>query len=216
MSNALIDKTLGFIKEHNIKFTDWRFSDTRGREHHVSVPSDILDENFLSSGKMFDGSSIAGWKSINESDMILKPDLNTLLIDPFYDEPTLLIKCDIIEPSTLQTYNRDPRGVARRAEEYLRSTGIADTCLIGPEPECFIFDDVKYKVTMSEVFFKLDSAEAAWNSATPYDGGNIGHRPAVKGGYFPVPPVDSLQDLRSAMSLTLKEMGLLSKPIIMK
>lgn len=209
MPNALVRQTLTHLQEHNVKFVDLRFTDTRGKEQHVSVPKEVADEEFLSQGKMFDGSSIAGWKNISSSDMILKPDLNTApFIDPFFEETTLVFRCDIIEPSDMSYYDRDPRAIARRAEAYLQSSGIADTCYLGPEPEFFIFDNVQWKTSMEESFFKLDSHEAAWNSATQYDQGNIGHRPRVKGGYFPVPPVDSSQDIRSAISLLLQELGM--------
>jgi len=157
---------------------------------------------------MFDGSSISGWKGINESDMILMPDPNTAVIDPFFDEITLNLRCDVVEPSTMQGYERDPRSLARRAENYLKSTGIADTAYFGPENEFFVFDDVRWGSTMQGSFCKIDSDEAGWNSEKVFQEGNIGHRPGTKGGYFPVPPVDSLQDLRSAMCLTLEEMGL--------
>ncbi|HVV67915.1 MAG TPA: type I glutamate--ammonia ligase [Gammaproteobacteria bacterium] len=209
MSDALINKALSFIQEHNVKFVDLRFTDTRGKEQHVSVPADYVDADFLKEGKMFDGSSIAGWKNISNSDMILRPDLNAPhFLDPFFDEATLVVRCDIIEPSNMQDYERDPRSVARRAEAYLNASGIADACFLGPEPEFFIFDDVRWKIAMEHSFFQIDSAEAAWNSATEYDHGNIGHRPGIKGGYFPVPPVDSSQDIRSAICLTLHELGL--------
>jgi glutamine synthetase len=156
---------------------------------------------------MFDGSSIAGWKGINDSDMILMPDASTAILDPFFEETTLNITCDVIEPSTMQGYDRDPRSIAKRAEEYLKSTGIADTVLFGPEPEFFMFDDIRFETTMSGSFFKINSTEAAWNSGTSYEDGNKGHRPGVKGGYFPLPPVDSGHDIRSAMCMVLEEMG---------
>ncbi len=156
---------------------------------------------------MFDGSSIAGWKGINESDMVLMPDPSSFVLDPFTEETTALIRCDILEPGTMQGYDRDPRSIAKKAEEYMRSTGIADTVLIGPEPEFFLFDDVRFGTDMSGTFVKIDAKEAAWNSGTSYEEGNTGHRPFVKGGYFPVAPVDSSQDLRSAMCLVLEEMG---------
>jgi glutamine synthetase len=157
---------------------------------------------------MFDGSSISGWKGINESDMILQPDPETAVMDPFSDENTLIIRCNVVEPTTGQGYERDPRSVALRAEAYLKSTGIADTCYFGPEPEFFILDDVRWGVDMSGAFYKVDSEESEWNSERVYEDGNIGHRPGVKGGYFPVPPVDSLHDIRSAMCLAMEEMGL--------
>ncbi len=203
-----IQKVLEQIQENKIKFVDLRFTDTRGKEQHVSVPAHVVTEEFLAEGKMFDGSSIAGWKGINESDMILLPDPETAVIDPFLEEATLLIRCDIHDPTTMQSYARDPRSVGRRAEQYLKSTGIADTAFFGPEPEFFILDDVRWKISMNSAFYMIDSDEAAWNSERDFVGGNMGHRPTVKGGYFPVPPVDSSQDLRSAICQTLEKMGL--------
>ncbi len=205
MSAAKITK---MIKDNNVSFVDLRFTDTRGKEQHVTIPSREVDSNFFKAGKMFDGSSIAGWKGINESDMILMPDTSTAVMDPFMDEPTLNLRCDILEPATMKGYERDPRSLAKRAEAYLKSTKIADTAYFGPEPEFFIFDDVRWGADMSGSFFKIDSEEASWNSEKVYEDGNIGHRPSVKGGYFPVPPVDSMHDLRSAMALALEEMGL--------
>ena len=199
---------LSMMKEKDVKFVDFRFTDTRGKEQHVSVPSHVIDEDVFSDGKMFDGSSIAGWKGINESDMILMPDPDTAVMDPFSDENTLILRCNIVEPTTGQGYERDPRSVAMRAEAYLKSTGIADTCFFGPEPEFFILDDVRWGADMSGAFYKIDSEESEWNSERVYEDGNIGHRPGVKGGYFPVPPVDSLHDIRSAMCLAMEEMGL--------
>jgi glutamine synthetase len=196
------------IKEKGVKFVDLRLTDTRGKEQHVTVPARVVDEGFFEDGKMFDGSSIAGWKGIQESDMILMPDTATAVMDPFSEEPTLDIWCDVIEPSTMQGYERDPRSLAKRAEAYLKSTGIADTAFFGPENEFFVFDDVRYTVGMNHSFYKIESAEAAWQSDKEMAEGNIGHRPAVKGGYFPVPPVDSLHDIRQAMCLALEEMGL--------
>jgi glutamine synthetase len=200
-------KVLDLIKEKEVKFVDLRFCDTRGKEQHVTLPADSVDEDLLENGKMFDGSSIAGWKGINESDMILMPDPDSAVMDPFFDEPTLNLRCDVIEPATMQGYERDPRSLAKRAEAYLKSTGLADTAYFGPEPEFFVFDDVRWGADMSGAFYKVDSEEAGWNSERVYDDGNIGHRPSIKGGYFPVPPVDSLQDVRSAMCLALEEMG---------
>jgi glutamine synthetase len=157
---------------------------------------------------MFDGSSIAGWKGINESDMILMPDSKSAVIDPFMQDRTLILRCDVIEPATMQGYERDPRSIAKRAEAYLKSTGIADTAYFGPEAEFFVFDDVRWNVDMSGAFYEIDSSESSWNTGKFYEEGNLGHRPGVKGGYFPVPPVDSLQDIRSAMCLAMAEMGL--------
>ncbi len=196
------------IEEKGIKFVDYRFTDTRGKEQHVTVPISAVDEDVFEDGKMFDGSSIAGWKGIQESDMILMPDPVTASVDPFFEEPTLVLTCDVIEPNTMQGYERDPRSLARRAEAYLKSTGIGDTAFFGPENEFFVFDDVRWGADISGCFCKIDSSEAGWNSERAYEGGNFGHRPGVKGGYFPVPPVDSMQDLRSAMCLSLEAMGL--------
>lgn len=195
------------IKKHNIKFIDLRFTDTRGKEQHVTIPASTVDEDLFISGKMFDGSSIAGWKSIDSSDMILLPNEQSAVLDPFCKDATLNLVCDIYEPSTMKPYNRDPRSIAKHAEEYLKSTGIADTAYFGPEPEFFILDSVRWHVSMNESFYSIDSAEAAWNTGKHIEQGNMGHRPRVKGGYFPVPPVDSSQDIRSAMCLTLEKMG---------
>lgn len=205
------DKVLKMLKDNNVKFVDFRFTDTRGKEQHVSVPAHTIDADLFTEGKMFDGSSICGWKGINESDMIIMPDADTAVMDPFTDEPTLILVCDILEPTTGQGYDRDPRSIAKRAEAYLKSTGIADTAYFGPEPEFFILDDVRWGADMSGAFYKVDSEEAEWNSAKVYEDGNIGHRPGLKGGYFPVPPVDSLNDLRAAMCLAMEEMGLMTE-----
>ena len=201
-------KVLKMIKDNGVKFVDLRFTDTRGKEQHVSIPYHQADAGFFKDGKMFDGSSIAGWKGINESDMVLMPDAGTAVLDPFMDEPTLNLRCDILEPTTMKGYERDPRSLAKRAEAYLKSTGIADTAYFGPENEFFILDDVRWGSDISGAFYKVDSEEASWNSERVFEDGNVGHRPTVKGGYFPVPPVDSLQDIRSAMCLALEEMGL--------
>ena len=202
-----VEKALNMIKENDVKFVDFRFADTRGKEQHVTVPAHTIDADLFEDGKMFDGSSVAGWKGINESDMILMPDAATAKMDPFFDDNTMILRCDIVEPSDMQGYIRDPRSTAKRAEAYMQSTGIADTAYFGPENEFFIFDDVRWGAEMQGSFYKVDSEEAGWNSERVYEDGNIGHRPGVKGGYFPVPPVDSLQDMRSAMCLTLEEMG---------
>jgi glutamine synthetase len=203
-----VENVLALIQENEVKFIDLRFTDTKGKEQHISIPSHQVDADFFEEGKMFDGSSVAGWKGINESDMVMMPDAASAVLDPFTADPTLNIRCDILEPTTMQGYDRDPRSIAKRSEEYLRATGIADTVLIGPEPEFFLFDDVRFNTDMSGSFFKIDDIEAAWNSGTEYEGGNKGHRPGVKGGYFPVAPVDSSQDIRSAMCLIMEEMGL--------
>jgi glutamine synthetase len=203
-----VENVLNLIKESHVKFVDFRFTDTKGKEQHVTVTVETIDEETFVDGKMFDGSSIAGWKGINESDMILMPDPTTAVLDPFTDEVTLNLRCDVIEPATMQGYERDPRSLAKRAENYLKSTGIADTAYFGPENEFFIFDDVRWGSDISGCFCKIDSKEANWNSEKIYPDGNLGHRPGLKGGYFPVPPVDSLQDIRSAMCLLLAQMGL--------
>ncbi|RLQ23526.1 glutamate--ammonia ligase [Seongchinamella sediminis] len=202
------EKTLNLIKETEARWVDMRFTDTRGKEQHVTIPSKEVDEDFFEDGKMFDGSSIAGWKGINESDMILMPDDNASLVDPFTDDTTIIVRCNVVEPTTMQGYDRDPRSVAQRAEEYLKSTGIGDTAFFGPEPEFFIFDDIKWKVDMSGASYQIHSEEAAWVSNHQFEEGNIGHRPGVKGGYFPVPPVDSLHDIRAAMCTAMEQMGL--------
>jgi len=206
-----VDSALKLIHEKEAKFVDLRFTDTRGKEQHVTLPASQVDEGFFEDGKMFDGSSIAGWKGIQESDMCLMPDAETAVVDPFSDETTVNLRCDILEPTTLEGYERDPRSLAKRAEAHLRSTGIADEAYFGPEPEFFVLDDVRWGADMSGAFYKVDSEEAEWNSERVYEDGNIGHRPTVKGGYFPVPPVDSLHDIRSAMCLTLEEMGVVAE-----
>jgi glutamine synthetase len=202
---------LNLIKEKGVNFVDLRLTDTRGKEQHVTVPAHTVDESFFEDGKMFDGSSIAGWKGIQESDMILMPDCATAVMDVFTEEPTLNIVCDVLEPSTGQGYERDPRSLAKRAESYLRSTGIADEAYFGPENEFFIFDDVRWATDMHRTFYQIGSAEGAWHSGVESDEPNTGHRPKVKGGYFPVPPVDSQHDIRSAMCLALEEMGLVTE-----
>lgn len=203
-----VAEILALIQEQNIQFVDLRFTDTRGKEQHVSIRSTSIDEDFFQNGKLFDGSSISGWKGINESDMVLMPDPNTFVQDPFYHEATLNLRCDILEPTTMQGYSRDPRSVAKRAEQYLKSTKIADTCYFGPEPEFFILDDVRWNIDIHSAYYEIDSDEASWNSGKKFEKGNTGHRPGVKGGYFPVPPVDSSQDIRSAICMTLEKMGM--------
>lgn len=202
------EKTLQLMKDNEVRWVDLRFTDTKGKEQHVTIPASEVKDDFFTEGKMFDGSSIAGWKGINESDMILMPDDEASVMDPFTEEATIIVRCDIVEPATGQGYERDPRSIARRAEEFLKSTGLGDTALFGPEPEFFIFDDVKWGVNISGAFYKIGSEEASWSSGQKIDGGNLGHRPGVKGGYFPVPPVDSLHDIRAAMCNAMTEMGL--------
>lgn len=202
------EKTLGLIKESEARWVDLRFTDTKGKEQHVTIPVTEVDEDFFEEGKMFDGSSISGWKGINESDMILMPDDNASVLDPFTEDATVIVRCNIVEPATGQGYERDPRSVAMRAEAYLKSTGIGDTALFGPEPEFFVFDDVKWHADMSGAGYTISSDEAAWSSNISIEGGNIGHRPGIKGGYFPVPPVDSLHDIRAAMCDAMTAMDL--------
>ncbi|MEH6551898.1 MAG: glutamate--ammonia ligase [Pseudomonadales bacterium] len=202
------EKTLQLIQDSEATWVDLRFTDTKGKEQHVSLPISEINENFFEDGKMFDGSSIAGWKGINESDMVLMPDDSSAVLDPFTDETTIIVRCDIVEPTTGQGYDRDPRSIAERAEAYLKSTGIGDSCLFGPEPEFFVFDDVKWHADISGAGYSINSEEAAWSSNHSYEGGNTGHRPGIKGGYFPVPPVDSLHDLRAAMCGAMEAMGL--------
>src|SRR5262245_22971618 len=192
------------IKDKDVKFVDLRFTDTRGKEQHVSVPVKAFGPEKFESGHAFDGSSIAGWKGIQASDMLLMPDPASSFIDPFLQVTTLAITCDVIEPSDMKGYDRDPRSIAKRADAYLKSTGLGDTAYFGPEPEFFVFDSVQWAVDMSGAYSKIVSSEAAWSTN---EEGHIGHHPSVKGGYFPVPPVDSLQDIRSAIALALEEMG---------
>ena len=196
------------IKDHAIEFIDLRFADMRGVQHHVSFPASIIEPSLFEDGKMFDGSSISGWKGINESDMVLLPDASTAVIDPFTADPTLILVCDILDPATMQAYSRDPRGIAKRAESYLKSSGIADLAFFGPEPEFFIFDSVQFANDMGHTFFKINSEEGSWNTGKSYDGTNSGYRPTVKGGYFPVPPTDSLHDIRAEMCKALEEAGI--------
>ena len=202
------EKTKGLIQESGAKWIDLRFTDSKGKEQHVTIPVSEMGDDFFEEGKMFDGSSIAGWKGINESDMILLPDDTSALIDPFAEAATVIIRCDIVEPATGLGYERDPRSVAKRAEAYLKSTGIADTAMFGPEPEFFVFDSVQWGADISGCGYKITSEEAAWSSNDAMEGSNSGHRPTVKGGYFPVPPVDSLHDLRAAMCDAMTAMDL--------
>ena len=202
------DKVFDLIKKHNVEFVDLRFADMLGKQHHVTFPAHAIDASTFEDGKMFDGSSITGWKGINDSDMVLMPDSTSAVLDPFAAHPTLNLVCDVLEPSTMQAYSRCPRSIARRAEAYLKSTGIADTAFFGPEPEFFIFDSVRWHNDMHGAGFSIESEEAAWSSNREFEGGNSGHRPGVKGGYFPVAPVDSLGDLRGEMCKILEQVGL--------
>jgi glutamine synthetase len=205
MSNA--SDVLKMIKDNDIKYLDLRFTDPRGKMQHVTMDVSVVDEDMFADGVMFDGSSIAGWKAINESDMTLMPDPETATIDPFFAQPTVAIFCDILEPLTGEAYNRDPRTTAKKALAYLQSTGIGDTAFFGPEAEFFIFDDVRFSAEPYNTGFLLDSEELPSNMYSEFEGGNLGHRPRTKGGYFPVPPIDSCQDLRSDMLMYMAQMG---------
>jgi glutamine synthetase type I len=207
MSKTVAD-VMKLVQENEVKFVDFRFTDTRGKEQHVSVPVSHFDEDKFVSGHAFDGSSIAGWKGIEASDMQLMPDPNTANIDPFFEEPTLILTCDVVEPSDGKPYERDPRSLAKRAEAYMNASGHGDTAYFGPEPEFFIFDSIRWDVSMKGCSVEIEAEEAAWNTGKNYEHGNKGYRPSVKGGYFPVPPVDAGQDMRSEMSLILEQMGI--------
>jgi glutamine synthetase len=196
------------IKENHVEYVDLRFADMRGLQHHVTFPARTVDETFFEEGKMFDGSSIAGWKGINDSDMVLMPDPGSAVLDPFAAIPTVILTCDVLEPSTMQAYSRCPRSVAKRAEAYLKSSGVADMAYFGPEPEFFIFDSVRWRNEMQGASFEIDSEEAAWSSNRKFEEGNAGHRPGIKGGYFPVAPVDSLGDIRGEICKVLEACGL--------
>ena len=205
---ADVEKVLKTIKDNQVKYVDLRFTDTRGKWQHTTQHVDTIDEAILTDGIMFDGSSIAGWKGINESDMILMPDLASAVMDPFAAQPQLILVCDVVEPSTGQAYNRDPRSVAKRSEAYLKASGIGDTAYFGPEAEFFVFDDVRFDVSMKGCHVSFESDESPWSSGKAFEMGNRGHRPPVKGGYFPVPPVDGGNDLRAEMLSFMKDMGL--------
>ncbi|MGR3572019.1 glutamine synthetase beta-grasp domain-containing protein, partial [Brevirhabdus sp.] len=199
---------LKLMKDEEIEYLDVRFTDPRGKLQHVTLIKDEIDEEFFEEGFMFDGSSIAGWKSIDQSDMKLMPDTTSVYIDPFYAERTLCIHCTVAEPDTGEAYDRDPRGTAEKAEAYLVSSGIGDTAFFGPEAEFFLFDDVRYSTSINKVSYEVDAVDASWNTDAEYEMGNSGHRPGLKGGYFPVNPTDSAQDLRSEMLSTMKRMGM--------
>lgn len=202
-----IKNVLKMIEENNVKYVDFRFTDPRGKWHHTAQSVGTVDEDMLTDGIMFDGSSIAGWKDINESDMTLLPDCTSAVMDPFAAQEQLILFCDVLEPSTGQPYSRDPRSTARRAQAYLEQTGLGDTAVFGPELEFFIFDDVRFDVTPNKNFYELNEEEGPYNSGSVLEGGNTGHRPGPKGGYFPVPPVDSMTDLRAEMLTVIEEMG---------
>jgi glutamine synthetase len=202
------DDVIKFVKDESIEYIDLRFTDPRGKWHHLTMCSDFVDEDAFVDGIMFDGSSIGGWKAINESDMTLIPDPSTAVMDPFAAQPMVIVFCDIIEPTTGQGYGRDPRSTAKKTEAYLKSTGIGDTAYFGPEPEFFVFDDVRFNVEPHSCFYEFNSEEGPYASGDAIEGGNLGHRPGIKGGYFPVPPVDASHDLRAEMVTIMKEMGL--------
>jgi len=204
MSQAIFD----MIKENDVKWADLRFTDTHGKEQHVSIPASRIDEDFFTDGETFDGSSIEGWKGINDSDMLLMPQEDGFYLDPFTNDPTIIIRMMIVEPATMESYEKDPRGIAKKAEAYLKSTGVADSAFFGPEPEFFIFDDVRWGADMSGSFVKINSNESAWESERVIEGGNMAHRPSVKGGYFPVPPVDQLHEVRADICAMSEAMGL--------
>ena len=205
MSYEQIEK---LIADNAVEFVDLRFADMGGKQHHVTFPIRVVEPALFEDGKMFDGSSIAGWKGINESDMVLLPDPDSTFIDPFTADPTLVLVCDVLEPATMQAYSRCPRSIAKRAEAFLKSSGVAETAFFGPEPEFFVFDSVRWANEMGHTFFHIESEEAHWNSAKEYEGGNSGYRPGVKGGYFPVAPTDSLHDLRAEMCKVLESLGI--------
>ncbi|MFQ8431443.1 type I glutamate--ammonia ligase [Amaricoccus sp. W119] len=202
------ESILKSLKDDEISYVDIRFTDPKGKLQHVTVLADLVDEDFLDEGFMFDGSSIAGWKGIEESDMKLMPDVESAYVDPFFAEKTLCLHCSVVEPDTGEPYERDPRGTAEKAEAYLKSSGLGDAAYFGPEAEFFLFDDVRFSNTINKVSFQIDAIDASWNTDTAYEMGNMGHRPGVKGGYFPVPPVDSAQDIRAEMLSTMKRMGM--------
>jgi glutamine synthetase len=200
-------KVIKQIKDDDVKYVDLRFTDPRGKLQHLTMDASIMDEGAFADGIMFDGSSIAGWKDISQSDMALMPDTASAALDPFFAQTTMAIFCDIVEPTTGEPYERDPRGTAKKAEAYLQQTGVGDTAYFGPEAEFFIFDDVRFSAEPYNTSFILDSSELPTNCFTDYEMGNLGHRPRTKGGYFPVPPVDSCQDIRSEMLSVMAEMG---------
>ena len=206
-----ISNVVRMIEENDVRFVDLRFTDTKGKQHHFTVPAAVVlddPEEWFENGQPFDGSSIGGWKGIQASDMQLRPDPATAFIDPFYDDATLVLTCDVIDPASGQGYDRDPRSIARRAEAYLKASGVGDTAYFGPEPEFFVFDGIEFETHMHKTRFEITSESAAWSSGLHLDGQNTGHRPMVKGGYAPVAPVDAGQDLRSAMVNILQEIGI--------
>nr|CRH04819.1 Glutamine synthetase I (Glutamate--ammonia ligase I) (GSI) [Candidatus Magnetococcus massalia] len=209
MSNQeAINKAMALMDTNNVKFVDFRFTDFHGKWQHITAPARVVDADVFENGYGFDGSSIAGWCEIDNSDMVYLPDPKTATLDPFSEHATMILICDIVDPFTMEPYSRDPRGVAKRAEAYLGFTGVADTAYVGPEAEFFVFDSARFGTDMHHMFFHVDSEEGIWNSGHEFEDGNFGHRPGIKGGYFPVPPVDSMQDLRNEMSLVMEAMGM--------
>ena len=207
MANTASD-VLKMIKDQEIEWVDLRFTDPKGKWQHLTMCQVVVTEDELNDGFMFDGSSIEGWKAINESDMILKPDLDAIYVDPFSATPMLILICDIVDPVSGELYDRDPRSTAKRAEAYTASLGIGDTVYIGPEAEFFLFDDVRFETSYATSYYKIDDIELPGNTGREYEGGNMGHRPRAKGGYFPVAPIDSAVDIRGEMVSTMLEMGL--------
>ncbi|URJ25440.1 type I glutamate--ammonia ligase [Candidatus Blochmannia ocreatus (nom. nud.)] len=204
-----VERIFSFIHENRIKFIDLRFTDIRGKEQHITIPTSYVNKNLFSNGKIFDGSAIKGWKQIHESDMVLMPDCNSnFIVDPFYKEPTIVMRCDICNPCSLENYDRDPRSIAKKAEKFLYNSGIADLAMFGPEPEFFLFDDIRFKSSVSKSYVIIDDIEASWNSGKIYSNGNKGHRLQIKSGYAAIPPVDSSHNLRSFMSMIMEKMGL--------
>ena len=202
------DQIFKTIKEKDVQYVDLRFTDIRGKMQHVTFDLSMVDKDLFVDGTMFDGSSIAGWKAINESDMLLMPDPSSARIDPFFQNTTLAIMCDILNPNDNTAYNRDPRMMAKKAENFLKSSGVGDTAFFGPEAEFFVFDDVRWNTDPNNTGYSFDDRELPFNTGKQYEGGNMGHRPGPKGGYFPVPPIDSLQDMRSEMLTLMAELGL--------
>jgi glutamine synthetase len=202
------NKVFDLIQEHDIQYIDVRFSDMKGVWHHMAMDVSAVDQKMFDEGIMFDGSSIPGWKAIHESDMKLMPDAQSVVVDPFTAQPSLVVICDVVDPITSKPYDRDPRSIAKAAEAYVRSSHVAETAYFGPEAEFFIFDDVRFAHNQDHVFYKIDSEELPNNSGRDYEGGNLGHRPSAKGGYFPCAPVDALVDIRAEMLSRMKEMGI--------
>ncbi len=204
----MAENLMKLMKDEDVQYVDLRFTDPRGKMQHVSFHKNMVEDDFFTEGQMFDGSSVAGWKAINESDMLLMPDVSTAMIDPFFQQTTLAVMCDILDPISGQAYNRDPRTTAKKAEAYVKSSGVGDTVFFGPEAEFFVFDDVRWSTDPQKTGYSFDSPELPSNTDREYPMGNMGHRPGHKGGYFPVPPVDSEQDMRSEMLSVMADIGL--------